>query len=278
MQLFSLGLNRLWPDGTLVLDSQGGLVATYDQKVVDGVARVFTGWNYNQPLQGNGRLPTSFIPAANYLDPMVLVPDPPRTRLASSSSTTPSSPPRAATALIAAPTPGSEADPAQVAFDTYCLQDFEKALDSMFNNPSVGPFVCRQLIQRLVSSNPSPGYLHRVVQKFNDDGTPQHVRGNMQAVIKAILLDGEARSTSLPAALAERRRQTTRTAPPPHRPGARLPRARHHRQLQPDRRHHDADHHQRAASPRRRQLRSSSISPATCPSPTTIPARRPTPS
>ena len=72
----------------------------------------------------------------------------------------------------------------------------------MFNNPSVGPFVCRQLIQRLVSSNPSPAYLHRVTQKFNDDGTALHVRGNMQAVIKAILLDGEARSTSLPAAIA----------------------------------------------------------------------------
>ena len=68
----------------------------------------------------------------------------------------------------------------------------------MFNNSSVGPFICRQLIQRLVSSNPSPGYLHRVVQKFNDDGSAQHVRGNMQAVIKAILLDGEARN---PAAL-----------------------------------------------------------------------------
>ena len=97
--------------------------------------------------------------------------------------------------------PGTEADPGQVAFDTYCLQDLEKALDNMFNNASVGPFVCRQLIQRLVSSSPSPAYLHRVVQKFNDDGTAQHVRGNMQAVIKAILLDGEARSTSLPAAI-----------------------------------------------------------------------------
>ncbi|MGZ4984943.1 MAG: DUF1800 family protein, partial [Chthoniobacterales bacterium] len=75
-------------------------------------------------------------------------------------------------------------------------------IDTMFNNSSVGPFICRQLIQRLVSSNPSSGYLYRVVQKFNDDGSAQHLRGNMQAVIKAILLDGEARSTSLPAAIA----------------------------------------------------------------------------
>ncbi len=201
MQLFSLGLNRLWPDGSLVLDSQGGLVATYDQKVVDGVARVFTGWNYSQPLQGNGRLPTGFNPAANYLDPMVLVPT--RHELGSKQLLDRAVLPAArGYNLFAAPTPGSEADPTQVAFDTYCLQNLEQALDSMFNNASVGPFVCRQLIQRLVTSNPSPAYLHRVVEKFNDDGTAQHVRGNMQAVIKAILLDGEARSTSLPATLA----------------------------------------------------------------------------
>ena len=74
MQLFSLGLNKLWPDGTLVLDSAGNLVPTYNQDVITGVARVFTGWNYGQDLQGNGRLPTNFNPAANYLDPMVLVP------------------------------------------------------------------------------------------------------------------------------------------------------------------------------------------------------------
>jgi hypothetical protein len=104
--------------------------------------------------------------------------------------------------LTSAAVAGSEADPANPTFDTYCLNDLEKALDSMFNNASVGPFICRQLIQRLVSSNPSPAYLHRVVQKFEDDGSPQHVRGNMQAVIRAILLDGEARSTSLPAAIA----------------------------------------------------------------------------
>ncbi|MFL6568257.1 MAG: DUF1800 family protein, partial [Chthoniobacterales bacterium] len=88
------------------------------------------------------------------------------------------------------------------AFDTYCLNDLEKALDSISSNASVGPFICRQLIQRLVSSNPSPGYVQRVAAKFEDDGTPQHVRGNMQAVLKAILLDGEARSTTLSASIA----------------------------------------------------------------------------
>jgi uncharacterized protein (DUF1800 family) len=200
IQLFSLGLNRLWPDGTLVLDSRGNLIPTYDQAVIDGFSRVFTGWNYNQPLVG-GRLPTNFNPPANFTEPMVLVPTRHElgTKLVLDNVMLPAA---RGYSLIAAPPAGSEADPANPAFDTYCLQDLEKALDSIFYHDSVGPFICRQLIQRLVTSNPSPGYLHRVVQKFNDDGSPQHIRGNMQAVIRAILLDGEARNTALPAQLA----------------------------------------------------------------------------
>ena len=80
-------------------------------------------------------------------------------------------------------------------YDDYCSQDLETALDSIFNNQNVGPFICRQLIQRLVTSNPSRDYLYRVAQVFNDNGTG--VRGDMQAVIKAILLDYEARSTNM---------------------------------------------------------------------------------
>src|SRR5262249_18855577 len=74
MQLFSIGLNRLWPDGTLVMNSQGNLVPTYDQNVIMGFASVFTGWNYYQPNQSNGRLPTNWNPSSNYTNPMVLVP------------------------------------------------------------------------------------------------------------------------------------------------------------------------------------------------------------
>ena len=59
----------------------------------------------------------------------------------------------------------------QRAYDSYCLADLEQAIDNIFYHPNIGPYVCRQLIQRLVESNPSPAYLYRVVQKFNDDGT-----------------------------------------------------------------------------------------------------------
>jgi hypothetical protein len=79
--------------------------------------------------------------------------------------------------------------------DAYCSQDLESAMNSIFNNQNVGPFICRQLIQRLVTSNPSRDYVYRVAQVFNNDGTG--VRGNLQAVVQAILLDYEARSPDM---------------------------------------------------------------------------------
>jgi uncharacterized protein (DUF1800 family) len=70
-------------------------------------------------------------------------------------------------------------------------QDLKIALDTICNHPNVGPFLCRQLIQRLVTSNPSPGYVYRVASVFNNNG--QGVRGDMKAVIRAILMDYDAR-------------------------------------------------------------------------------------
>jgi uncharacterized protein (DUF1800 family) len=195
MQLFSIGLNRMWPNGTLMLDSQGNLIPTYTQTEILGMARVFTGWNYGQNLQGNGRLPTSFSPSANYLDPMVLVPS--QHELGSKRVLDNVVLPAAkGFDPIGTFVAGTESDPAQTSYDTYCLNDLEKAIDSIMSNTNVGPYICRQLIQRLVTSQPSGAYLQRVVAKFNDDGTASHVRGNMQAVIKAILLDGEARNSA----------------------------------------------------------------------------------
>jgi uncharacterized protein (DUF1800 family) len=187
LQLFSIGLNRQWPDGSLVMDSAGNLVPTYDQNVIMGFAATFTGWNYYQTNQSSGRLPTGFSPAANYTNPMVLVPTHHdlNSKLVLDNTVLP-------------PAAGAQADSANVDYDTYCSRDLELAIDSIFNNQNVGPFICRQLIQRLVTSNPKPEYLYRVVQKFNDNGAG--VRGDMKAVLQAILLDYEARSSTAMAA------------------------------------------------------------------------------
>jgi hypothetical protein len=182
-QLFSVGLNHLWPDGSLVLNSQDNLVPTYGQNEVMGFASVFTGWNYYQTNQANGRLPSNWYPGANYTNPMVLVPSHHElgTKLVLDN-------------VMLPPAWGNQAIPSTTN-DAYCSQDLESAIDSIFNNQNVGPFICRELIQRLVTSNPSRDYVYRVAQVFNDDGTG--VRGNMQAVIQAILLDYEARSPDL---------------------------------------------------------------------------------
>jgi uncharacterized protein (DUF1800 family) len=183
-QLFSIGLNREWPDGTLILNGKGNLVPTYNQKVIMGFASVFTGWTYYQANQTNGRLPSNFFPPANYTNSMVLVPTHHElgTKLLLDNVMLPAA-------------QGNAANQALTNFDYYCSQDLQQALNLIFNNQNVAPFICRELIQRLVTSSPSRDYVYRVAQVFNDDGTG--VRGNLQAVVKAILLDYEARSPNM---------------------------------------------------------------------------------
>ncbi len=182
-QLFSIGLNRLWPDGSLILNAQDNLVPTYNQNEIMGFASVFTGWNYYQASRTNGLLPVNWYPPANYTNLMVLVPS--HHELGSK---------LVLDNVVLPPAWGNQAIPSTTN-DAYCSQDLELALNSIFNNQNVGPFICRQLIQRLVTSNPSRDYVYRVAQVFNDDGTG--VRGNLQAVVKAILLDYEARSPDM---------------------------------------------------------------------------------
>lgn len=200
MQLFSVGLNRMWPDGSLILDSQGNPVPTYTQDTItNGVARVFTGWNWNQALQANGQLPTSFGPKVDYVNPMVMVKNYHELG-AKYVLDNVVLPPAVGYNYPASATAGSQADTTTAAYDAYCLGDLDKVIDNLFNNPNVGPFVARQLIQRLVASNPSPAYVYRVTQVFNDNGTAQHTRGDMSAVISAVLLDSEARDRSVATA------------------------------------------------------------------------------
>ena len=214
LQLFSAGLYRTWPDGSLVLDSKGNAIPTYNQEVVTGMARVFTGWNWGQALQGSGRLPTNFGPATNYLDPMVLVPAkhelgskilldnvvlPPATNIDPNSITSDPNP-------ITIQTTDSVAGPGNLVttaisnqYDLNGLKDLEATLDNIMANSAVGPYICRQLIQRLVTSHPKPEYVQRVVRAFNGEQTVDGVtgtRGDMKEVFRAILLDAEARGTT----------------------------------------------------------------------------------
>jgi uncharacterized protein (DUF1800 family) len=191
-QLFSVGLYRMWPDGSLMLTSKDTPIDTYTQREILGFAHVFTGWDYGY----DGPFHTSFSSAANWTRQMRETPARHYT-----------GPKRMLNNEVLPGLPnigGQPLDPnATHTFNNYTdatyqalpSQELDKAHDLLFNHPNVGPFICRQLIQRLVTSNPSRDYLYRVVQMFNDNGSG--VRGDMKAVIKAILLDYEARSPDL---------------------------------------------------------------------------------
>jgi len=169
LQLFSIGLVELFPDGTVRLDGNGLPIPTYNQDAVMGLARVFTGWSF----AGNDTAdPDVFYdPTEDWRHPMVAWP--------SHHST------GAKHLLDGASTPAG----------LTAAQDLQLALDNVFNHPNVGPFLARRLIQRLVTSNPSPGYVYRVAQIFANNG--QGVRGDMKAVVRAILLDYEARAEAV---------------------------------------------------------------------------------
>jgi uncharacterized protein (DUF1800 family) len=156
LQLFSIGTVRLNLDGTQQLDGTGTPIPTYDQTIVNNFARVFTGWRFAPGAAG--------IP--NYLDPMVV--NEAQHDVASKAL------------LNGVVLPAGQGT----------AKDLAEAIDNIFNDPNVGPFISKQLIQHLVTSNPSPAYVARVASVFNGaDGT----RGDLRAVIKAILLDSEAR-------------------------------------------------------------------------------------
>ena len=167
MQLFCLGLNQLNPDGTPVLDSSGNPVPTYTQNDVMDLGRAFTGWTY--PVQP-GKTQQNHNPEY-YGGSMVAVES-----LHDTASKT----------ILGQTIPAGQSAGA----------DLTAALNIIFNHPNVGPFVARQLIERLVTSNPSPAYVLRVAQAFNSGSFNSYgsgKRGDLQATIAAILLDTEAR-------------------------------------------------------------------------------------
>jgi uncharacterized protein (DUF1800 family) len=163
-QLFTIGLSELQPDGTLVLDSNGLPIPTYDQNEIVQTANALTGWGYHSAASN----PSFYGSPADFDDPMMVYP-------AFHDETQ-------KTIVNGTVIPANQTGAA----------DLKMVLDALFNHPNTGPFICSQLIQRLVTSNPSPAYVYRVAQVFANDGTG--TRGNLAAVIKAILLDYEARS------------------------------------------------------------------------------------
>ena len=181
MQLFSIGLVQLNIDGTVKLDASGQPLPTYDQNIIEGFARVFTGWKWDCPSTqpictfANTRPQLAPVIGYNQTRPMRLYPEQHET----------------GTKLVLN-YPGVALPNATIPAGQSGEKDLSDALDNVFNHPNVGPFIAKQLIQRLVTSNPSPAYVQRVAEKFNNDGTGR--RGNLEAVVKAILLDTEARS------------------------------------------------------------------------------------
>ncbi len=186
LQLFSIGLWHLNMDGSPMLDGQGDPIPTYDQAVVEEFARVFTGWNFSGVQEWDYYPWEEFV----YLpmEPYNNIQDWERVEGYHD---------RGQKQLLAYPLNGVESDqwprailPAlQGAEDAQT--DLTRALDNIFNHPSIAPFISRQLIQRLVTSNPSPEYIGRVSAVFADNGNG--VRGDMESIIRAILLDREAR-------------------------------------------------------------------------------------
>ena len=165
MQLFTTGIYLLNQDGTYQKDSSGNLIPVYSEAQVQAFARAYTGWTY-APAAG---VMSKFPNAANYTAAMAAVD--------SAHDVT------AKTLLNGTTLPAGQTS----------MADLDGAMSNLFTHPNVGPFICKQLIQHLVASNPSPAYVSRVAAVFADNG--KSVRGDMQAVIAAILLDADARAS-----------------------------------------------------------------------------------
>ena len=172
MQLFTIGLSQLNLDGTDKLDASGKKIDSYTQSDVSSIARMFTGWDVDNTQNVN-----TLEPIQNRTVPNTAYTRLPMRLTAANHST------------IAASFLGTT-----VAAGTDGVTALKTALDTLFNHPNVGPFFGRQMIQRLVTSNPSPAYVARVATVFNNNGSG--VRGDLAAVFSAVLLDDEARGPS----------------------------------------------------------------------------------
>jgi uncharacterized protein (DUF1800 family) len=177
LQLFTIGLFELNQDGTLKRDANGNPIPTYDQNKINNFTKVFTGFSFC-----NVGCPNSAPGIVNYKDPMLLT----NTNNHDLTSKTLFNYPGAPNPVIPACSGCTGS-----AITTYANNSLDQTLDNIFYHPNVGPFVSKLLIQHLVTSDPTPAYVGRVAAVFNNNGFG--VRGDMKAVIRAILLDPEAR-------------------------------------------------------------------------------------
>ncbi len=177
LQLFSVNLVELNADGTPLLDAQGQEIPTYTQTDIAEFARVFTGYTYASAANPAGPA-TAKTGTRYYGAPMVPYP----------TTATLGHDPNAKTLLGGTILPAGQTG----------QQDIDAAVRNVFMHPNTGVYVGKQLIQRLVTGNPSPAYVARVTAVFNNNGSG--VRGDMAAVVKAILLDPEARGPAKTAA------------------------------------------------------------------------------
>ena len=185
MQLFTIGLWELNPDGSRKLDLLGEPIPTYDNGGITEMARVFTGLYYSSPYGWGG----GGWADDHFTRPMVMHAnrhDFEQKQL-----------------------PGGFVIPAREPSDENGLHDVRDAVDALFQHPNTPPFVSRQLIQFLVTANPSPDYIERIQNVFINDGTG--ARGNMAAIVKAILLDPEARQLPLSPTFGKVREPVIRT-------------------------------------------------------------------
>jgi uncharacterized protein (DUF1800 family) len=160
MQLFSIGLYLLHPDGSYVLDGAGRPIPTYDNDDITELAKVFTGLAFDGPDRDfRGGQPVWTAPMRMYQE-------------------------------FHEPGPKSLLRGKYLPAGQTGMQDVEDAIDNLYRHPNVGPFLGRRLIQRLVKSNPGPEYIARVSAVFDDNGRGE--RGDLGAVVRAILLDPEA--------------------------------------------------------------------------------------
>ncbi len=171
LQLFTVGLFMLNQDGTMQLDGNNNPIPTYDQDTVNNFTKVLTGWGFcNNGL--NPACPNAVQGTVNFKDPLLLN----QTNHDVTAKT-----------LLSYPNAVNE----NISGDLNGNTELDLALDNIFHHPNVAPFVSKFLIQHMVTSDPTPAYIGRVSAAFNNNGSG--VRGDLKAVVKAILLDPEAR-------------------------------------------------------------------------------------